>query len=280
VLLGDVMDLLGPCFVCGFYGWPAVVVAWVLICGRWIRTKQLGSWPYARHADLVADLKRRLGEDRTFVIARGGGRRLDQIRFATRLETPRREVSLSFFNTLSMRGRTPYVRIELQVDTKVRVKLQPGKSLALSDGVRVRQFFSKQPELEKLIRSAFNSYAVDSLLIWDGKLTATVPLSRLSPDDYPRLLARLHVIATAFEPLALKVRVLGGERRALKGESGGFRCAYCHDGITGEEPDLVACERCQTILHEGCWKDLGHCPVLGCEGRAPERPRVAPKVKG
>ena len=74
--------------------------------------------------------------------------------------------------------------------------------------------------------------------------------------------------------MPILVQVLGGERRALRGKGGKARCGYCHDDVTGAEPDLVACDRCSTVLHEGCWTELGRCPVMGCAGRSPERRRV------
>ncbi|MEZ0229225.1 MAG: RING finger protein [Planctomycetota bacterium] len=70
------------------------------------------------------------------------------------------------------------------------------------------------------------------------------------------------------------MKVLGGERLALAGSEGKARCAYCHEDVTGAEPDLVACEHCHTVLHADCYDELGRCPILGCTGTKPER---APK---
>jgi len=90
------------------------------------------------------------------------------------------------------------------------------------------------------------------------------------------LLSTLADIARAFDPIGIRVKVLGDrELRALRGAGGEARCSYCHDNVTGVEPDLVACTACSTVLHDACWKDLGRCPVLGCTGSVPERARTA-----
>jgi hypothetical protein len=108
-------------------------------------------------------------------------------------------------------------------------------------------------------------------LAWEGKLRAHVPLTELELADYPRLLVLLDRIVRAFEPVSIPVKVLGGERRALADASGATRCSYCHDHVTGAEPDLIACAACGTVLHEACWNEHGRCPLLGCPGAKPER---------
>ncbi|MBI3724340.1 hypothetical protein HY251_10370, partial [bacterium] len=71
--------------------------------------------------------------------------------------------------------------------------------------------------------------------------------------------------------VSLAVHVLGGERRAFQSHAGSPRCAYCHEDVIGNEPDLIACSSCATVLHESCWSDNGRCTVLGCAGKTPER---------
>lgn len=41
------------------------------------------------------------------------------------------------------------------------------------------------------------------------------------------------------------------------------RCAYCHDDLDNK---VTACNECRTILHQDCAKELGRCPILGCNG--------------
>jgi hypothetical protein len=127
--------------------------------------------------------------------------------------------------------------------------------------------------LKGAVLRAFEVHSIDSLVADDGWLLATVRTSTINPADYPRLLDVLDRAAQSFERVSIRVRVLDLERRAFVAE-GRTRCAYCHGGITGDEPDLVACPRCHTVLHDGCWSENRHCPVLGCAETTPERPRV------
>src|SRR5205823_6234227 len=71
-------------------------------------------------------------------------------------------------------------------------------------------------------------------------------------------------IAASVEPVLVRVRLFAGERRALRGFGGNPRCVFSHDAITGDEPDLDACEQCHTVFHDACWVDLGWCPILEC----------------
>lgn len=132
-------------------------------------------------------------------------------------------------------------------------------------------------EAHELVRAAFEKFGVEELSLGKASLEAIVPLGAYgraaiqepgkTPGEKTReLLELLGRIAASFERVPLRVNVLGGERQALAGMKGSPRCAYCHEDVTGAEPDLVACEKCQTVLHQGCWKDHGHCPVLGCTG--------------
>jgi len=71
------------------------------------------------------------------------------------------------------------------------------------------------------------------------------------------------------------VRILGGREALVAHAHGATRCSYCHEVVTGSEPDLIACGKCSTVLHEGCWGELGRCPVMGCGGAVPERARTS-----
>jgi Prokaryotic RING finger family 1 len=128
--------------------------------------------------------------------------------------------------------------------------------------------------LKRTVERVFR-YGAEELSFEGSSVTATVRTSRIHPDEYLEMLRLLEQAASLFDRVLLNVRVLGGVRAALVDEKGTLRCAYCHAGLTGDEDALVACERCRTVLHEGCWKENGHCPVLGCSGREPERARVA-----
>ncbi|HZU99577.1 MAG TPA: hypothetical protein VFF73_22900 [Planctomycetota bacterium] len=127
--------------------------------------------------------------------------------------------------------------------------------------------------LKGAIETVFAYPGVESLEVSDGWLTATFPASSVEPESYPRFLEVLERAAVAFDRVPILVHGLGIEVSALAGPGGTARCAYCHDGLSGEDPDLVACDRCHTVLHAGCWEELSHCPVLGCVGREPRRAR-------
>lgn len=42
-------------------------------------------------------------------------------------------------------------------------------------------------------------------------------------------------------------------------------CPLCHDPLTSL-PQLLACPSCQTIHHQACVHELGHCGTMGCGG--------------
>ncbi|MBI3724584.1 hypothetical protein HY251_11610 [bacterium] len=129
--------------------------------------------------------------------------------------------------------------------------------------------------LRPLVERAFTQFHVMNLSLGGGVLAAEVPARRLEVEGYRPLLELLVRAAETFDRKPIHVRVLGGERRALCVKGGKTRCSYCHEHVAGDEPDLVACEKCATVLHGDCWTDLGRCPILGCTGRAPERARTA-----
>lgn len=138
-------------------------------------------------------------------------------------------------------------------------------------------------DVRDLVRLAFERHEVQELVFENGELQALVtlspaglPLSRVAgkggvATPTRELLGILDRIARAFDRVSVDVRVLGGSRRALLGLEGHPRCAYCHDQVSGDEPDLVACNHCATVCHDGCWREHGSCPVLGCSGGSPER---------
>ncbi len=147
-------------------------------------------------------------------------------------------------------------------DDKFVIKTEPGGPAAetLSRSTRARL------EIERL----FDRDGVTVLESAGGRVRIEPPLRVTDIRDVGTVLVALDAIAAELSRVRLRVNVLGVERSALA-IGGGPRCAYCHAGVTGHEPDLVACAACATILHEGCWAELGRCPVLGCGGTRPER---------
>jgi hypothetical protein len=128
-------------------------------------------------------------------------------------------------------------------------------------------------DVREAIEAVFRFPAVDRIEVQEGALAVVGSVADLAVEDCARLLDLLARIAPALDRVSLNVRVLGGLKKALA-LSGSPRCAYCHGDVTGFEPDLVACASCSTVLHEGCWAELGRCPVLGCTGASPERARA------
>lgn len=131
----------------------------------------------------------------------------------------------------------------------------------------------KGRDVRRAIHGAFSRFGVDRLELRPGELTVEVDLSACPPAEWKPLLVHLDQAALLVETRLMRVRVLDGDRAAVCGADGRLRCAYCRDGLTGEEDDLVACERCHTALHGACWDEHGGCPMLGCDGERAERPR-------
>ena len=192
-------------------------------------------------------------------------------------------------DSLTPAGSSPSIEIEAPHAPRLMVRRRgwldwifaPHQPISLEgyvvsslDPARAKQALAPGQNLVFAIRGAFETYRVENLLLWDGKLRARVRGS-IEPARLQALLRHLDWIIATFEPVPVAVKVLGGERRALLGLAGSPRCSYCHADVTGHEPDLVACGLCHTILHDGCWRELGRCPVLGCVGREPERGRAA-----
>jgi hypothetical protein len=121
------------------------------------------------------------------------------------------------------------------------------------------------PVVREKIIEAFQSFGVTKVDVTAEELLATVPFETLRRvGDYPKLLDLLAQTACGLDRVRVRVQ-------ALAGTQGRPRCAYCHADVSGEEPDLVACATCTTVLHDACWTELGRCPVLGCLGTSPER---------
>jgi hypothetical protein len=130
------------------------------------------------------------------------------------------------------------------------------------------------PEVRQAIDQAFTRYRARDLRLANGALSIELPLANLALLRLRDVLRLLDRVASLVEVRPLAVRVLEGERNALCDEGDVLRCAYCRDGVTGAEPDLIACGTCRTVVHDACWAEHGACPVLGCAGDAAERPRA------
>jgi hypothetical protein len=132
------------------------------------------------------------------------------------------------------------------------------------------------PSLRAAIDRAFRELKVEALVLSRGHLVARLRLtSPHAHENIPRLLDHLASMAASFDRVALSVHFLSPSVRAVAGPGGQPRCAVCHADLSGKEHDLVACERCATVLHEGCWTDCGGCPVLGCGGKERAQTRVS-----
>jgi hypothetical protein len=222
----------------------------------------------------------------------------ENVHLSGRLEDGRR-ARVEFFQKSAGKSSVPYVRFQVDCDRSLKVSVYKesiftplGKWLGVTkdvdsgdasfDGAYVvsteqdrKAELAYARGLKDAIRQAFEKHSAASFEFEDGLLTVTVHRSELEPGQYRSLFAALDRAAKAFDRVPLVVRALGNaSRRAFRGPEGAPRCAYCHGDLTGEEEDLVACERCHTVLHGGCWDELGHCPLLGCTGHTPERTRA------
>ncbi len=128
-------------------------------------------------------------------------------------------------------------------------------------------------EMRGLIDDAFERARPRAVRFQPTGIVVEAAASSLDPDMYPAVLTTLLRCASLIDAKRVRVRVLGGTRRLVVGPRGAPRCAYCRADVTGEEPDLVACERCTTVVHAACWDEHGRCPIYGCEGRSAERGR-------
>jgi hypothetical protein len=77
--------------------------------------------------------------------------------------------------------------------------------------------------------------------------------------------ADLDALTDLLAALAGAVQLQGGV--LVRGEDAlRARCGFCHADLAEEALPTVACELCSTVVHELCWAEHGHCPVLGCKG--------------
>jgi hypothetical protein len=223
---------------------------------------------------------------------------LDSVRFLGVVSTLR-EASVTY--TRHSTGKTFYYKVHIAVraDPAVRLELtreglleRVGEWLGFVKDAHVgdesfdRKFWIKTSNenrtkramdtgLRAIVERLFQERELERLEVKDGWLRIDASDGAINPFDYKRVLEQLDAAARTFDRVELDVHVLGAKRRAFRDEHGGTRCAYCHGGISGAEADLVACDRCHTVLHDECWRELGRCPLLGCGSQTVERARVA-----
>jgi hypothetical protein len=223
-------------------------------------------------------------------------RRLDELSFAGPLRGGRR-AKVDFFSETVGSSTTTYVRFFVEVGGAPSLSIRPewfshklGKLIGVIREVEIgvpefddRYLLedAKAEPTKKLLSQEMRSFIDDAFARAQPRAVRFTPTgivveaaaSSLDPDMYPAVLTTLLRCASLIDAKRVRVRVLGGTRRLVVGPRGAPRCAYCRADVTGEEPDLVACERCTTVVHAACWDEHGRCPIYGCEGRSAERGR-------
>ena len=127
----------------------------------------------------------------------------------------------------------------------------------------------KQGLAHHALTRLFETLELESVRVVDGELVATGTWDTDRSEEWVRALQLLNVIARILDP----PRELEREVHLGKRAHGAVRCSYCHGDLAPAD-ESAPCERCGTVLHVGCWQELGRCPVLGCEGKSGERERV------
>ena len=121
------------------------------------------------------------------------------------------------------------------------------------------------------LEELFGRVGLEKVLVREGELVATHALPGERWSDGARALVLLGKVAQAIEPgLHTELRLDARARSTTE-----LRCSYCHGDLAAAADENAPCERCGTVLHAGCWEELGRCPVLGCEGKRGERARVS-----
>jgi hypothetical protein len=285
-----------------FHGIVVAFFAFVIGGGAamayWVRqtdeTVSLGSKRFRDLDALSARIERSLGLPATRLPARGRPGVLGDVRFGGKFEG--REATLFF---APFEGAGEVARLSIAADAAARVRLTregadarakkllrlvrdvdtgdpafDGKFVVESEdpdwALRALELAGVKRQVERL----YWRFPVLQLVLDEGQLLADFSPDALELENLRPAASALVELASAFDRMKLGVRVLGGERKAVRGHDGRARCGYCHTDITGEEPDLVACKICATTLHAACWVELGRCPVLGCKGKTYERSAV------
>jgi hypothetical protein len=219
---------------------------------------------------------------------------LDQVRFGG--DVAGRRASVTFFTETSgsaswtcVRLATaaeelPFLRVTQEtVLTKISKAIGLTREVEIGDAEFDKRFLLEtdrskpasallRGEVRGAIARIFDRGARD-LTFQKGEIVVTARVETIELSSYRLIFDDLARIARTIDRKTLPVRVLGGDRRALIDDTGRTRCPYCRENVKGDEDDLVACEKCSTVLHDACWKEHGRCPLLGCSGRSPERAR-------
>jgi len=136
-----------------------------------------------------------------------------------------------------------------------------------------REPLSEDADVREAISALFRRWEVDELEIAEGVLRVKGDVVRLGVNQVQGLLGRLPQIAHAYDrapTIAVTIRepeAAPGPRFVWTGgRDDAARCPYCRDGFGEDQPHLVACAACGTLIHEECHEEHGECPILGCEG--------------
>lgn len=277
---------------------PLFVVVVGLLLGAliWASTgHRLGGRKFESLADLSAAVSTIVG----LPAEREAGawyRSLDELSFAGRLRGGRR-AKVDFFTESVGSSTVTFVRLFVEVHGAPKLSIRPewfthrlGKLMGLVREVEIgvpafdERYLLEADQAEptkRLLSEAMRGFIDDAferakpraVRFQPDGIVVEASASSLDPDMYPAVLSTLLRCASLLDAKRVRVRVLGGTRRLVVGPRGAPRCAYCRADVTGEEPDLVACERCTTAVHAACWDEHGRCPIYGCEGRSAERGR-------
>jgi hypothetical protein len=261
----------------------ALILAAVVMGRLAMRRRRASGGPvHRRFKAFVRAVARKLdGEDPLALSYRGkspGGRRVSvtfsndapdrahvRLGVSTAREVPSLAVSVegALESLWKSMGKHDEVTGDAWFDARFFIESKPGEGKKVLDD-----------EVRAAVSRVFGRYGALRLTLEHGELAVELPLRSVRPMQWRDVLRLLERAAAHVECKPLRVSVLEGERNALCDASGAVRCAYCREGVTGDEPDLVACDRCRTVVHDPCWEEHGACPVLGCEGRSRERGRA------
>ncbi len=288
----DIFHGIVVAFLALVVGGGAAMAYWVK---RTDETVLLGSKRFRDLDRLSARIERSLGLAATRVPALGRPGVLGDVRFAGDIEG--RETTL-FFAPFEGAGEVARLTVAADAAARVRLTREGADARAMKllrlvrdvdtgdpafDGKFVVE--SEDPEwalralelagVKRQLERFFWRFPVLQLVLDEGELRVDLSPDALEVENLRPAASALVELASAFDRMKLGVRVLGGERKAVRGHDGRARCSYCHSDLTGEEPDLVACKICSTTLHAGCWAEHGRCPLLGCKGKTFERAATA-----
>jgi hypothetical protein len=284
--VGGAVCFLIPAFF-GLAVAAAIVIIW------WHSGPRIGWKRYSTLADLVRDLSQitgltSMGDPAWFPS-------LDSVRFLGKVGE--REAGVGFYTETVGSSSTTFTRFSVVAAdmpplrvTQETVFTKIAKAVGWKDEIEVgdeafdRRFLLETRDPERARRalrgelqteiSRLFDHGVRELRLAGRDIVAIAETTSVEPAAYADVLRCLDLMARLLEPKKIVVRALGGERRAMVDRRGRTRCPYCRSEISGEEVDLVACEKCATVLHADCWRDHGGCPLLGCTGKQPERARA------